>query len=202
MERTEKLQQLRRVVAEEGQAIVSLSETTDSEQWLSVADAIERCTGKIVLTGCGTSAMAAKKISHSLCCIERPAQFLSPADAVHGGLGAVQKDDVLVLISKGGNTDELLALIPACKDKGALLVGVTENSASEVAKQADITLIVRVEKEPCSLNMLATSSTLAVIAVFDAICILLMETMGYTRALFARIHPGGAVGERLLKGLE
>ena len=151
-----------------------------------------------VLSACGTSAMAAKKIAHSLCCIERPALFLTPSDAVHGALGVLQKGDVFILISKGGNTKELTCLIPACKSKGATLVGVSENPDSIIAREADIYLKVRVAKEPCRFNMLATASTLAVISTFDAICIALMQMTGYTREQFAVIHPAGAVGERLL----
>ena len=142
--------------------------------------------------------MAARKIAHSLSCIEIPALFLSPADAVHGALGVLQPEDILILISKGGNTQELLNLIPACKTKNSLLIGVSENPESGIAKQADIYLRIKVEQEPCRFNMLATASTLAVIAAFDAICIALMQMTGYTREQFAVIHPAGAVGERLL----
>ena len=156
------------------------------------------CKGKVILSGCGTSAMAARKVAHSLSCIEIPALFLSPADAVHGALGVLQREDILILISKGGNTQELVNLIPACKTKDALLIGVSENPESVIARQADIYLKVKVEQEPCRFNMLATASTLAVIATFDAICIALMQMTGYTREQFAVIHPGGAVGERLL----
>jgi D-arabinose 5-phosphate isomerase GutQ len=124
--------------------------------------------------------------------------FLVPSDAVHGGLGLLRKEDVLVLVSKGGNTGELVRLIPACRAKGAALVAVTENPASALGEAADLTLTVRVEKEPCPFNMLATASTLAVIAVFDAICVALMGYTGYTKEQFAVIHPSGAVGDRLL----
>ena len=154
--------------------------------------------GRILLSGCGTSAAAAKKICHSLNCIERPAVFLAPSDAVHGGLGLLQRGDVLILISKGGNTGELVQLVEPCKTKGASLVVVTENPDSRLALAADITLVVKVDKEPCPFNMLATASTLAVISVFDAICIALMEYTGYTKEQFAVIHPSGAVGVRLL----
>ena len=132
--------------------------------------------------------------------MERPATFLSPADAVHGALGMLQKEDVLILITKGGNTQEIVNFIPACKQKGALLIGVTENPDSVLALNADIFLKVKVAKEPCPFNMLATASTMAVIALFDAMCIALMHYTGYTREQFALIHPGGAVGERLLGG--
>ena len=111
----------------ESRSIAALIDDLDQDSVLRVANALKNCRGRIVLSACGTSAMAAKKIAHSLCCIERPALFLTPSDAVHGALGVLQKDDVYILISKGGNTGELTRLIPACKTKGALLIGVSEN---------------------------------------------------------------------------
>jgi D-arabinose 5-phosphate isomerase GutQ len=113
-------------------------------------------------------------------------------------LGLVQPGDVVIAISKGGVTRELLNLVPASKTKQAFLIAVTENPDSPLARAADLLLRVKVEREPDPFNMLATASTLAVIAVFDAVCIALMHQTGYTREQFAVIHPGGAVGERLL----
>ncbi len=186
--------------AVEAKAIENLIGSISKDRIIETVRLIGDCKGKIVVAGCGTSAAAAKKIAHSLCCVERPATFLSPADAVHGALGLLQKEDVFILISKGGNTREILSMIPACKTKGARLIGITENPASVLAREADILLEVKVDKEPCPFNMLATASTMAVIAVFDAICIALMHYTNYTREQFAVIHPGGAVGDRLLEG--
>lgn len=194
--------ELNRCLTMEAEAIARLKQELDQEAVLAVAGALMNCKGKAILSGCGTSAMAARKVAHSLNCIEIPALFLSPADAVHGALGVLQQEDILILISKGGNTQELVNLIPACKTKGALLIGVSENPESVIAGQADIYLKVKVVQEPCRFNMLATASTLAVIATFDAICIALMQMTGYTREQFAVIHPGGAVGERLLNNLK
>lgn len=198
MKETELVPELRRVLRCEANAIQSLTETLDPAAMTAAVKAIAGCRGRILTAGCGTSAMAARKIAHSLCCIERPAAFLTPSDAVHGGLGLLQKEDILILVSKGGNTAELTRLISACKAKGVFLIGVTENPSSSIAQEADLLLKVRVEREPCPFNMLATASTLAVIAAFDAICIALMQYTGYTREQFAIIHPGGAVGDRLL----
>lgn len=183
----------------EAQSIASLLENADMNAIAKAVEVLGDMKGKAVLAGCGTSGAAAKKIAHSLCCVERPAVFLSPADSVHGALGMLQKGDVLILITKGGNTPEIVNLIPACKEKGAFLMGVTENENSILAKNSDLLLKVKVDKEPCPFNMLATASTLAVIATFDAICIALMHYTGYTKEQFALIHPGGAVGDRLLK---
>ena len=196
------LSEINRCLTMEAESIARLTQELDQDAVLAVAGALMNCKGKVILSGCGTSAMAAGKIAHSLSCIEIPALFLSPADAVHGALGVLQQEDILILISKGGNTQELVNLIPACKTKGALLIGVSENPDSVIAGQADIYLKVKVEQEPCRFNMLATASTMAVIATFDAICIALMQMTGYTREQFAVIHPGGAVGERLLNKLK
>lgn len=182
----------------ESKSISDLIRTVSRDTVLEVIKVIGDCKGKVIAAGCGTSAAAAKKIVHSLCCVERPAVYVNPADAVHGALGLLQKEDVFILISKGGNTREILSMIPACKTKGAKLIGVTENPDSVLARESDIFLRIKVEKEPCPFNMLATASTLAVIAVFDAICIALMHYTHYTREQFAVIHPGGAVGDRLL----
>jgi KpsF/GutQ family protein len=183
----------------EALSISSLINDIDELSILSAIEVLGNMKGKAIVSGCGTSGAAAKKIAHSLCCVERPAAFLSPTDAVHGALGMLQREDVLILITKGGNTMEVVNLIHACKEKGAYLIGVTENPDSILAKQADLLLKVKVRAEPCPFNMLATASTMAVIAVFDAICIALMNTTGYTREQFALIHPGGAVGERLMQ---
>lgn len=196
------LSEVRRCIKIEAESVARLADELDEGAILAAAKAFRDCKGKVILSGCGTSAMAARKVAHSLCCIEIPALFLTPSDAVHGALGVLQKEDILVLISKGGNTDELVNLIPACRTKGALLIGVSENPDSKIAVNADIYLKVRVEKEPCRFNMLATASTLAVISVFDSICIALMQMTNYTREQFAVIHPGGAVGDRLLHDLK
>ena len=149
----------------EAGAIGDLVSNISRDQVLKIINLIGECKGRVIVTGCGTSGVAAKKIVHTLCCVERPACFLSPSDAVHGELGLLQKDDILILISKGGKTSELANLIPACKKKGAKLIVVTENKDSILAREADIVLKVKVKKEACPFNMLATASTLSVIAV-------------------------------------
>ena len=199
---SEIISEVRRALTIEADSIAALTQTLDEAAVLAVANALKNCKGKVIVSGCGTSGAAAKKIAHSLCCIEIPALFLSPADAVHGALGVLQEEDILILISKGGNTQELVNLIPACKTKKATLIGVSENPDSVLAGEADLYLKIKVEKEPCRFNMLATASTLAVISTFDAVCIALMQMTGYTREQFAVIHPGGAVGERLLHNLK
>lgn len=184
----------------EADSVRRLRETIDSRVLAECVEAIARCQGRVLTAGCGTSAAAARKVAHSLCCIERPAVFLAPGDALHGGLGLAQSNDIAILISKGGNTREIVALLPPLKTKRVFIIGVTENPDSELGRSADLVLRVKVEREPDQFNMLATASTMAVLAVFDAICIALMKVTGYTQGQFAVIHPGGAVGRRLTAG--
>lgn len=175
-----------------------MSSYLDSDTFSKCVYGIAECTGRVVTSGCGTSGAAARKIAHSLSCVERPALFLSPSDAVHGGLGVAQRGDVAILISKGGGTKEVVGMIPSLKAKGVTIFGVTENHDSLLASEADLVVPVQIEREADEFDMLATTSTMAVVAYFDAVCIALMRHMGYTREQFAVIHPGGAVGERLL----
>lgn len=183
----------------ECKSVQELSQKLCPETMTRIVRVIAGCKGRILTTGVGTSAAAARKIAHTFCCINFPSFFLSPADAVHGGLGAVTKDDIVIALSKGGVTQEILNMVPAIKRKGATLIGVTEDLHSPLARESDIVLQVKVEKEACPFNLLATSSTIAVIATFDAIAVALMYFTNYTCEEFAVIHPGGAVGQRLWK---
>lgn len=171
----------------------------DRDAFARVVEVVADCKGRILTAGVGTSAAAARKIAHSLCCVERPAFFLSPGDAVHGGLGAAQPGDVAILISKGGGTREIVNILPALRAKGVFVVGVTEKPDSPLARSSDLVVGAAIEKEADEFNMLATTSTMAVIAYFDAVAIALMTHTGYTREQFAVIHPAGAVGDRLLE---
>ncbi|HLH52561.1 MAG TPA: SIS domain-containing protein [Verrucomicrobiae bacterium] len=182
----------------EAASVTRLAQTIDPESLARCVEVLANRKGRVFATGCGTSGAAARKIAHSLCCIECPAAFLAPGDALHGGLGLVQTGDVVIVISKGGNSREIADMIPSLKAKRALIIGVTESADSAVGKAADVLLQVKVEREPDDFNLLATASTMAVVAVFDAICVALMKQTRYSRDQFAIIHPGGAVGQRLL----
>ncbi|NLT98690.1 MAG: SIS domain-containing protein [Christensenellaceae bacterium] len=189
-----------RVIQSEADAIASLLETVDQDTVARIVDLlikVKKEKRRVITVGCGTSGAAAKKIAHSLCCVEIPATFLSPATAAHGAMGYIQRGDVVVMVTKGGNTAEILGLLPCCKEKGATIIGVSENESSRLAQAADIFLKVRIEREPCPWGLLATASTLAVIAVWDAIIITAMQHNGFTKEQFLLIHPGGAVGEKL-----
>jgi KpsF/GutQ family protein len=183
-------------------AIEELVSTIDKDAIFRAVEIIGTCknnNGRVITMGVGTSATAARKIAHTFSCIEIPSFFLSPADSIHGGLGVVQTNDIVIAISKGGNTKEIINVIPPLKKKGIKLIGVTENEDSILGKECNLLLKVKVKREADEFNMLATASTIAVIALFDAIAVALMKYTNYTKEQFAIIHPGGAVGERLLK---
>lgn len=187
-------------IKHEGKMISELVNFLDFDTIIKISSLLNNCSGKIVLSGCGTSAMAAKKITHSLNCIECPAIFITPSDANHGGLGVLKSNDIMILISKGGATSELLNLAKVCKIKKTPLVVVSENDISEIVQLSDVFLKIKVQAESCKYNLLATASTLAVIATFDAICILIMDLKNYSKDEFSIIHSGGAVGEKLRDG--
>ncbi|WP_367365802.1 SIS domain-containing protein [Pediococcus parvulus] len=181
----------------EGEEIKNLSNTIDYDNFTTLKKKIDKCNGNIFLTGCGTSAMAAKKIVHTLCVIGVRAFYLNPSDAVHGGLGAVQREDMVIFISKGGSTNELTAFIPNLKAKDVQLVAITENENLKLAKDSNLVIKVKIEKELDAFNMLATTSTIAVISFFDVLAVSLMKSKKFTENEFLVNHPSGAVGARL-----
>ncbi|MBR5902876.1 MAG: SIS domain-containing protein [Clostridia bacterium] len=154
---------------------------------------------RIAAAGCGHTGIACRHFTHLMCCIERPARFISPAEAVHGGTGYIQKGDVLVLASRGGKTQELLPIMDIARAKGACIITVTENLASPLALGADIVLPMKISRETDKYNSQGTTSFLVTCAIFDALQAALIEETGYKNEQFAVIHPGGAVGERLNK---
>ena len=182
----------------ESQAILNMLDTVMSEPFAKAVDALANCP-RVMTCASGSSGVAAKKFAHSLCCIERGAMFMPPSEAVHGGLGGLKKGDVMVIISRGGKTAELLPIIDVCNTKGAILIAVTENTESPLAECADIVLKLKIDAESDKYNVMATSSYVATIALFDALLCALIEETDYTKEQFALIHPGGAVGERLNK---
>lgn len=181
----------------EGQEISELGNNLDLDKFQSIINLINKRHGNIFVAGCGTSAMAAKKIVHTFNVISESAFYLNPSDAVHGGLGAVRSEDLVIIISKGGNTKELLSFIPSLKEKKAKIIAITENSESFIGKASDFLLRVHVDKELDKYNMLATASTMAVISVFDVMAVILMETEQFSETQFLMNHPSGAVGQRL-----
>lgn len=195
---------MREVVRVEGEVLIRLSDELDYEALARVRELVAglRATnGCLFFTGCGTSAQAARKMAHTFDVIEQRAFFLDPADAVHGALGAVHAGDVVVFISKGGRTAELTSFLPNVVEKGAHVVALGENPDTKLGRASEVFLRVKVEREPDEFNMLATASTLAAIAVFDAIAISLMGEEGFSKDEFLANHPSGDVGRRLAEGL-
>ncbi|MDD4641852.1 MAG: SIS domain-containing protein [Bacteroidales bacterium] len=180
----------------ESKAISDIIDYLDKESFLKAVEVLSSCP-KIITCASGSSGIAAKKFAHSLCCIERNAQFLSPAEAIHGGMGCMKKGDAVVMVSRGGKTAELLPIIEVCNKKEVFLIGVTENLNAPLAKNSQIVVPMKIEKESDGLNVMATASFVATIAIFDAMLASIMEITGYSLEQFALIHPGGAVGSRL-----
>lgn len=191
------IQSIKNTLELESQGLMEVHNSFDTQAVVHIVQLLKDCRGKIVLSACGTSGMAARKTAHTLNVVGCPAVFMSPADALHGGLGFLQENDILILISKGGETNELIPIEHVAHKKKVRVIVVTENEDSELAKQGDYLLKVKISREPDEFNMMATGSTLAVISIFDAICIAIARSKGYRKEDLALIHPGGAVGRRL-----
>ena len=154
---------------------------------------------RIGCSGCGHSGIACQHFAHLMCCIERPAKFISPAEAVHGGTGFLKKRDVMLFASRGGSTKELFPILDICKEKRVSIITITENLQSPLAETADAVIKQYVNRETDKYNMQGTTSTTALCMLFHALQTAIIEETKYKREQFALIHPGGAVGERLNK---
>ncbi|WP_145475667.1 KpsF/GutQ family sugar-phosphate isomerase [Yersinia similis] len=179
--------------------LAALKENVDQQVWLQVLDALAECRGKIAVTGVGTSGIAARKVAHMLACVEQPAIYLNATDAAHGDLGFLGAQDIIILISRGGNSDELTRLLPTLQRKQVKIISVTENEQSAIAQVSALVLKTHVKQEIDPLNMLATTSIVLVLALFDAICACLMARTGFTKETLLAVHPGGNVGMELRK---
>jgi len=185
---------IRKTLSLESTSIDQLRDCLSDEIIENVIDELVNCTGKIVFSGCGTSGEACKKIVHTFSCVNCGAFFLSPSAGLHGGLGVLNKSDIVVLISKGGHTSEIDKMLPIIKAKGSKIIAVTENKDSYLAKNSTILLKTPKVHEAGEYSVLATSSTIVVIALFDAIAIEIGKMKGFSLEEFAIIHPEGAVG--------
>ena len=152
---------------------------------------------RIGTSGCGHSGISATHFAHLLCCIERPARFISPADAVHGAMGFLHEGDVLVLCSRGGKTAELMQMLAIAKERNVSIISITENLESPMAVSSDAVIAMYVNRETDPENNQGTTSFTATSVIFHALQTALIEQSGYRQETFAKIHPGGAVGERL-----
>jgi D-arabinose 5-phosphate isomerase GutQ len=186
------------VYAIESECIAEMEKYFDEESF-SYAVQLLKDAPRIGTSGCGHSGIACMHFAHLLCCIERPARFISPAEAVHGATGFLQQGDVMVFASRGGKTKELLPILDICKKQGVKVITITENLESPLAVGADVVLKQYVNRETDKYNSQGTTSTTALCVIFHTLQTALIEETGFRNEQFAVIHPGGAVGERLNK---
>ena len=187
----------REVLEIEAKAISDLVGKLD-QRFAQAAELLLNCRGRVVVSGIGKSGHIARKMASTLASTGTPAFFVHPAEASHGDLGMVTRDDVFIALSNSGESEELLAIIPLLKRQGAKLVALTGNPASTLAREADVHLYAGAEKEACPLNLAPTASTTAALALGDALAVAVMQERGFTRDEFAASHPGGSLGRKLL----
>jgi arabinose-5-phosphate isomerase len=184
------------VIRIESQAILALEERIGIEFERAV-DLITEIPGRVIITGMGKSGLIARKIVATMNSTGTPAIFLHPSDAVHGDLGMVRQDDVVICISKSGNTEEVIQLLPMFKRIGVPVISIVGNRNSKLARESDIVLDASVEQEACPYDLAPTSSTTAALVLGDALAIALLERKNFTEEQFAMYHPGGILGKRL-----
>ncbi len=186
----------KKTITTEADAIQNLSSLLD----ITFADAVEtilHSKGRVIVSGIGKSAIIASKIVATLNSTGTPSIFMHAADAIHGDMGIIQKDDVVILISKSGNTPEIKMLAPLIKQGGNKVIGMTGNPESFLGQQADFVMNTYVEKEACPNNLAPTTSTTAQLVLGDALAICLLELRGFSSRDFAKYHPGGTLGKKL-----
>jgi len=188
--------EIRRVLALEARALKRLEASVD-ERSAKAVDWMAACRGKVVLTGIGKSGLVAQKIAATLSSTGTPALFLDAAEALHGGLGVVQRADLVIAIGKSGESDELNALLPALRARKVRLIAITANVRSTLAKAADLVLETPIDDEACPLNLAPTTSTTVAMALGDALAVALMKRRGFKPEHFAANHPAGRLGKRL-----
>ena len=180
----------------EAECITGMKEYFDEAAFSKAVELLSNAP-RIGAAGSGHSGIICQHFAHLMCCIERPARFISPAEAIHGATGFLQENDVMVFASRGGKTKELLPIVDICKAKGVKIITVTENLESPLALSADVVIKQYVNRETDKWNAQGTTSTTALCMIFHALQAAIIEHTGYRAEQFALIHPGGAVGERL-----
>ena len=187
----------RQVLRIEGDAVLALIDRVD-QSFLQALSLILNCQGRVIVSGIGKSGHIARKIAATLASTGTPAYFVHPAEASHGDLGMITSDDVLIALSNSGESDELLNILPSIKRQGAKLIAMTGNAQSSLARDADTHLNAGVVQEACPLNLAPTASTTAALALGDALAVALLDARGFGADDFARSHPGGSLGRKLL----
>jgi arabinose-5-phosphate isomerase len=188
----------RKVLQTEAAAILALVGRLDDSFERTVRLLLD-CRGRVIVTGMGKSGIICRKIAATLSSTGTPAFFLHPAEAIHGDLGVIQSDDVVVALSYSGETEELLRLLETIKRLGARLVALTGDCRSTLGKAADVVLNCRVSEEACPMNLVPTASTTAALALGDALAMTVLVAKGFRQEDFANLHPGGKLGKRLMR---
>ncbi len=188
----------RKVLQTEADAILALIDRLDDRFDLAIRILME-CRGRVIVTGMGKSGIICRKIAATLSSTGTPAFFLHPAEAIHGDLGVIQADDVVVALSNSGETDELVRLLETIKRLGARLITITGNCVSTLAEASDVALDCHVSEEACPMNLVPTASTTAALALGDALAMTLLVAKGFREEDFASLHPGGKLGKRLMR---
>jgi arabinose-5-phosphate isomerase len=194
----EGLELARKVLRIEAAAILGLVERSNGDFERAVQLLFE-CKGRVIVTGMGKSGLICRKIAATLSSTGTSAWFLHPAEAIHGDLGAIRDDDLVLAVSYSGETDELIRLLESIRRIGARLVAITGNPASTLARAADVTLNCGIAKEACPMNLVPTASTTAALAMGDALAMTLLVRKGFREEQFASLHPGGKIGRRLMR---
>jgi len=189
-----------RVLDIESAAIKDLKGTLN-KSFVEACEACGNCKGKIIVMGLGKSGHIADKIAATFASTGAPAFFIHPSEAIHGDLGMIDKEDVVLILSYSGETEEIVSLIPIIKNMGITLIALTGNKKSKLSNEATINLNVEVKEEACPMNLAPTASTTAALAMGDAIAVALLEKKGFTKEDFAKSHPGGVLGKKLLLSL-
>ena len=187
----------REVLSIEAEAVHSVAERIDAHFAVAV-ELLLGCRGRVVVSGIGKSGHVARKVAATLASTGTPAFFVHPAEASHGDLGMITADDVFIALSYSGETDELLRIMPLVKRIGAHLIALTGNAGSSLARLADVHIDGKISKEACPMNLAPTASTTAALALGDALAMAVLDARGFGPEDFARSHPGGALGRRLL----
>ena len=195
------LKRAKEVFRLEAEAVAALARRLD-ENFVRAVEALYSCKGRVVVTGMGKAGIIGQKISATLSSLGTPSVWLHSAEAIHGDLGRVTKNDIVIALSNSGETEETKSLVPILKKIGAGIIAITGNRQSTLAKHSDIILDVSVKKEACPLGLAPTSSTTAMLAMGDALAVCLVDKKGFKEKDFALYHPGGALGRKLLLKVE
>lgn len=188
----------REVLQQEAAVLGNLAETLDDGSFVRAVRLLLNAKGRVVVSGVGKSAHVGRKIAATLASTGTPAFFVHAAEAAHGDLGMITAEDVVIGISYSGTSNELLTIVPVLKREGTPLITITGNASNSLASYADVNLDIHVTKEACPLNLAPTTSTTATLALGDALAVACMHAKGFTKEDFARSHPGGALGRKLL----